>query len=204
MSIGTFIIIKNESEYVGYSIMSVLDQVDEMVFADGKSTDGTLEIIDYIKRKYDKDNKIKLFFDKDCKNLQDDYVDLFNWTLKQVKSDYAWFLHPDMICLNPESIKDSIKGAIRYSVKMISVAGEERDLVISYGRGGRWASIFRNAYGLHYAGWYGVLEEDCYFRDFTGDEHEYYEAKKYLPYNIEKTEICLVHYCDCKPYARRL
>lgn len=205
MKIGTFIILKNEAEFLGYHIMSILDYVDEMIFADGNSTDGSLEIIDYIKKKYDKEDKIRLFLDKDCKNLQEDYVNLFNWTLKQVKSEYVWFLHPDMICLNPETIKPSLETkGIRYFVGMESIAGETRDLRIVSGRGGKWATIYRNDYGLHYYGNYGTTEEDCYFSDFTGDRHEFYTLVKYLPYNILESGIKLVHFCDCKPYERRL
>jgi glycosyltransferase involved in cell wall biosynthesis len=204
MKIGTFIILKNESEYLGYHIMSLLDNVDEMIFADGNSTDGSLEILDYIKRKYDKDDKIKLFLNKDCKNLQEDYVTLFNWTLKQVKSDFVWFIHPDMICSNPEQIKTAIKSnAVRYFVNMDSIAGEKRDLHIVSGRSKKWATIYRNDFGLHYYGNYGTTEEDCYFRDFTGDMHEFYTLIKFLPYRIEESGINLIHYCDCKPYERR-
>ena len=61
--LSTFTIIKNEIDYVGYHIMSLLDFVDEMVFSDGNSTDGTLELIKYIKQTYDRSDKIKLFED---------------------------------------------------------------------------------------------------------------------------------------------
>ena len=201
-SISTFTILKNESEYIGYHIMSLLKYVNEMIFADGNSTDGTLEIIKYIQKKYDKEGKIKLFENKDCKNLDEDYVRLFNWTLKQCKSNYVWFIHPDMICLNPSIVLWSLNGDIRYSINVKSLAGK-RDIEIIEGRGKTWATIYKNDYGLHFHGYYGNADEDFYFRDFTGSVHELYLKKKMLPYDIVETKINLIHYCDCKPYKRR-
>jgi len=200
MKLSTFTIVKNESEYIGYGIMSVLDYVDEMVFADGNSTDGTIEIIEYIQKTYDKKGKIKLFKNKDCKNLQKDYVKLFNWTLKQCTGDYVWFLHPDMICTKFKKLpyKD-----IRYNVSMVSIAGEKRDLLIVRGRTDKWATIYKNDYGLHYYGYYGSHEEDLYFKDITGNDHTFYK-EKLIPYKIGDSEIELYHYCDTKPYNRRL
>jgi len=200
MKLGTFTIVKNEAEFIGYGIMSVLDHVDEMVFADGNSTDGTIEIIEHIQKTYDKKGKIKLFKNKDCKNLQKDYVKLFNWTIAQCKSDYIWFLHPDMICtkFKPLSYKN-----IRYNVGMVSIAGDNRELIISEGRADKWATIFKNDYGLHYYGFYGSREEDMYFRDITGNSHIYYKQTT-TPYIIGDSCIELFHYCDTKPYTRRL
>ena len=205
MKLSCFIIIKNEAEYVGYCIMSILPYIDEFVFCDGNSTDGTIEIIEYIKKKYDKDNKIKLFKNKDCKDLRDDYVKLFNWTLKQCSGDYVWFLHPDMIVVNPEIIRQELEKeeAIRYSIKMVSFAGDHKH-IWTEGRTDTWATIFANKHGLHYWGWYGDANEDLYFRDITGSEHILYKTIPYLSYEIVNTKITAYHYCDTKPYKRRL
>jgi len=202
-TVSTFTIVKNEVEYVGYNIMSVLDYVDEMIFVDGNSTDGTIELVKYIQKTYDKEKKIKLFLNKDCKNLKDDYVRLFNWTLKQCTGEYLWYLHPDMICSNPQLIHRSLKDGLRYSVKMISIAGERKDKVISSGRTNRWHTIYRNKFGLHYYGWYGTDEEDLYFADITGDEHINHLTVPNKPYRTFDTDIELYHYCDTKPYSRR-
>lgn len=196
-------IIKNEVDYVGYCIMSILPYVDEIVYADGNSTDGTIELIKYIQKRYDKQGKIKLFENQDCKNLQDDYVRLFNWTLAQCESDYVWFLHPDMICLNPEKIKPSLDGNIRYSVNVMSIAGEKRNKIFVDGRSNKWFTIYRNAYGLHYYGYYGTPNEDFYFRDLTGNRHICHNEDNDLPYEIKKSPITVIHYCDTKPYKRR-
>lgn len=204
MKISVFTIVKNEAEYIGYGIMSVLDYVDELVYADGNSTDGTLEIIEFIKHKYDKDDKIKLFKDKDCKDLREDYQKLFQWTLEQCKGDYVWFLHPDMICINPETIRQQILKGVRYNVNVISLAGEDREKIITGGRSYKWYPIYKNDFGLHFYGYYGSDDEDFYFKAFTGDEHIFWSKKKFLPYRIEDTNITLYHFCDCKPYKRRL
>jgi hypothetical protein len=105
-----------------------------------------------------------------------------------------------MICakFEPLSYKD-----IRYNVGMVSIAGENRDLVISEGRSNKWATIFKNDYGLHYYGFYGSNEEDMYFRDITGNDHTNYK-QTILPYKIGESGIELYHYCDTKPYKRRL
>ena len=41
--------VKNEAQFIGYSIMAVLPYVHEFVYACAKSDDGTDEILDYIK-----------------------------------------------------------------------------------------------------------------------------------------------------------
>jgi len=202
MTISTFTILKNEVEFIGHHVMSLLNFVDELVFSDGNSTDGTIEIIQYIQKKYDHDKKIKLFLDKDCKDLQDDYVRLFNWTLAQCKSEYIWFIHPDMLCLNPQVIKPSLESnAMRYSYKVRSFA--EGNKIITRGRGDRWYTIFKNAFDLHYWGYYGTAHEDLYFRDITGNQHVAHQLVEHLPYEIEDTPIEICHYCDTKPYERR-
>ncbi len=202
-SISVFSIIKNEVEYVGYGLMSILDYVDEICYADGNSTDGTIELIEHIKSKYDKDNKIKLFKDKDCMDLQESYLKLNNWILNQCTKEYAWFLHPDMICLNPEKIRE-MGDALRYTLKIASIAGERRELKIKEGRSDTWATIYKNAFGLHYHGYYGAQNEDLYFKDITEDEYIFWKELDYLPYEIADSGIRLYHYCDTKPYQRRL
>ena len=198
-------IIKNEAEYIGYSIMSVLDYVDELVYFDGNSTDGTIEIIEYIQKKYDKDKKIKLFKNKDFSNFKEDYVRLNNDCLKACSGDYIWFLHPDMTCLNPEVIKQNICGKyIRYNVKVDSIGGEKRDKLFTKGRLFRWQTIYKNDFGLHYYGYYGTPEEDFYFKDITGDDHSIYDFSNPKPYTIKDTNIKINHYCETKPYDRRL
>lgn len=203
MSITAFTILKNEIDYIGYSIMSILDYVDELVYADGGSTDGTIELIEHIKKKYDKDNKIKLFKNKDCKDLKKDYTRLFNWVLKQCTSDYVMFWHADMIMTNPKAFKNIKEPTIRYFINMVSfVKGGNK--YFSSGRANRWHTIYKNDYGLHQYGDYGSVHEDFYFRDITGDEHIICDLNPNLSYETQDSRLKAYHFCESKDYNRRV
>ena len=89
MSIGTFMLIKNESPWIAAHLLNVLPFIDEMVFLDGNSTDGTIEIIEHIRDNHEHGSKILLIKGKDPKNLQDDYVRLFNDALLKLNTDWA-------------------------------------------------------------------------------------------------------------------
>lgn len=195
--------VKNESQFIGYGVMSILDYVDEIVYADGNSTDGTLEILRHIKKKYDDKDKIKLFINKDCKNLTTDYERLFNFLLRKCTSDYVWFLHPDMLVTKPHEVRDSLGTGLRYNVKVRSIAGEHYNLDISEGRTDRWHNIYRRAHGIHYYGYYGSRDEDFYFKDITGTEHTPFDIMYPKPYMSYTTSIDVIHFCECKPYDRR-
>jgi len=195
--------VKNEAQFIGYGVMSVLDYVDEIVYADGNSTDGTLEILQHIKKRYDHKDKIKLCINKDCRNLQKDYERLFNFLLGKCKSDYVWFLHPDMLVTNPHEIREGLNDGLRYGINVRSVAGEHYNREIVSGRGGTWNNIYRNDYGIHYAGYYGSADEDFYFRDITGSSHDPYDIIYPKPYVSRLTDIEVYHFCECKPYERR-
>src|SRR5882672_11612172 len=114
MSLGAYTIIRNEAAWVGFCVMAAKEVVSEFVFFDGNSNDGTVQLLEYIAKKYKIDIKITL--DQDPKDLRDDYVKVFNDCLKQVKSDYAFFLHPDMIVVGNKGIPK--KGPMAYYTKM--------------------------------------------------------------------------------------
>ena len=205
MSIGTFTLVKGESFWIAAHILRVLPYVDQMVCFDGNSTDGTLEIIRAIKRDHDKDDKIRLVKDKDPKNLQDDYVRLFNECLRALDTDLAWFLHPDMYVVNPAQIlkvKDS--QAIALSTRMRSFGGDPGGqlLEIIEGRGPAWKNIYRLKnpdFGAHYHGHYGAADEDIYFSEITGKSHDHYgsEFGRY-PYIVEDSGIEVLHFSDVR------
>jgi glycosyltransferase involved in cell wall biosynthesis len=209
MSIGSFIIIKNEKEWIAANILNVLPYIDEMVFLDGNSTDGTLEIIKAIQSEHKDGWKIKLVEDQDPKDLQDDYVRVFNAAIKALSTDLAWFLHPDMYVMNPEQllvIKDS--PAVALSTSMRSFGGEPGgQLYEIVGRGQEWKNIYRNKnpdLGLHYFGWYGAAEEDCYFKAITGNKHEAKNNINEYPYAVSKSGLDCLHFSDVRPLKRRV
>lgn len=204
MTVSVFSLIKNESAFIGYGLMSILDYVDEVVYFDGNSTDGTLALLDHIKTKYDTKNKIRVYLDKDFKDFKDAYVKKFNECMKECRGDYLWYLHPDMVLTSYGSLPERDKWTAKaFSVNMRSFAGESMEYEIVQGRTRTWKTIMRNAFGLHYYGAYGAQNEDMYFRAITGESHELYENMRLYPYRVEDSGIKLWHFCECKPLNRR-
>ena len=217
MSIGTFQLVKNEREWVGPHILQVLPYVDQMVWYDGNSTDGTLEIIKHLQKEHPHGRKIHLFEGKDPADLRDDYVRLFNecmWRLEtegRLEIDWAWFLHPDMFVLNPEDIvKAGKSGAIAQFMHLDSYAGNPGGQLykFSLGRMSQWKNLYRfkNPYlGAHYWGHYGAANEDVYFSEITGDEHKHFgNAFSLYPYEVADSHIKACHFSDVRTYERRL
>ena len=208
-TVGTFCLIKNERPWIEAHLRSWLPHVDEMVFFDGNSTDGTLEIL----REYAKRGKIKLFEDKDPKDLQGDYVRLSNNCIRSLTTNYAIFAHPDMVLAEPGNIRE-LGDSISYTSHMQSFAGEPGAQLyeIIEGRGRKWKNIFRLRnpdLGCHYHGFYGSAEEDCYFSHITGDEHRMKWENGNLdlnqfPYCIKDSGLRILHYSDVRRRDRRI
>jgi glycosyltransferase involved in cell wall biosynthesis len=207
VSIGTFTIVKNEGEWIAAHVLRALPVIDEMVFFDGNSTDGTLEIIRAIRDTEPGGHKIKLFENRDPNDLQDDYVRVFNDCLREVKSDYAFFAHPDMWLVDPAQVLEAKKKcAVAMSVKLRSFAGEpDGPLFEIKGRGERWKSIHATSMGLVYHGHYGAWNEDVYPTAIVGDSREFHgDNFTWYPYGVEESGIELLHFSDVRPYPRRL
>lgn len=203
MSLGVFTLVKNEAHWIGFSVMSVKDIVDQFVYFDGNSDDGTVELLTHIKNKYNLN--IEIHTDKDPVNLKEDYVRLFNECLSKVKTDHAWFLHPDMIMTQAPAPASMNSNVLAYSVNVKSFAGDAgvRVLEIKEGRTDKWKSIMKNSMGLHYYGNYGVHNEDMYFRDITGDEYRISNDYSTYPYEVLDSGIVLNHYSDVRTKERR-
>jgi len=206
MKIGSFCLIKNEINFIESHVKSWVHYLDNMVFFDGNSTDGTLEVL----RKYAISNpKILLFEDMDVKDLDKDYTRLSNEAMWACPCDMAMFLHPDMFPVNGEALRAIPDDCIAASVGMESYAGEPKGEIFKItGRGTSWKNIYRLRnpnLGAHYFGAYGAKNEDTYFSEITGDEHKYHgqDFSRY-PYPILKTDLLVKHYSDVRPYARRL
>ena len=200
--LGAYTLIKNEVPWIGYCVMAARHAVSEFVYYDGNSDDGTIEILEYLRDK--KGVNIKLYKNKDPKNLQDDYVRMFNEALSQLRTMFAMFLHPDMIVTDGNW--SPVDGPLAYTVKMDSYAGDPQGPLHRFaaGRTDRWKNIMKNSLGLHYHGHYGAANEDTYFREITGDEHEMHTEPKDYPYGVGDSGLRLAHYSDVRPYARRL
>ncbi len=204
MNLSVFSIIKNESQFIGYGVMSLLPYVDEIVYADGNSTDGTLELLDYIKSKYDPEGKIKVFKGMDCADFKEDYVRLFNELMEKCDGRYLWYSHPDMILTEPGKLADRGKWDFKAAyVNMRSFAGEDMDMEIVKGRTDKWKTIMKNDFGLHYWGYYGDPHEDMYFKHITGSEHKVNKDMRRYPFAVEDSGIKVWHMCECKPRKRR-
>lgn len=203
MKLSAFSIVKNEAQFIGYGAMSILPYVDQIVYADGNSTDGTLEILEHIKKAYAGD-KLKILRGWDFKDFKEDYVRLFNDLMKQCAGEYLWYCHPDMILREPGRIADIGKdGALAYYLNMRSFGGEDLDLEITKGRTDKWKTIMKNTLGLHYWGHYGDANEDMYFREITGDEHIVRPRMDDYPFQVKDLGAHVEHYCECKPRKRR-
>lgn len=204
MTLGSFCIVKNEARWIGFHILAALPHVDEMVFFDGNSTDGTVEIIQHLQSKYQEvREKVRLYINCDPKDLKDDYVRVFNECLKAVTTDYAWFLHPDMIVLDGPR---DIGAHLAYSVRMRNLGGDPGGPILEFveGRSKSWKTIMKNDLGIHYFGHYGAWNEDMYFSEVTGDEHQYHHEHGDYPFDVGDSGIRLLHYSDVRPHARRL
>lgn len=209
MSIGSFILIRNEKDWIGPHLASWLPHLDEMAFLDGRSTDGTLDIIKDFRASHPHGHKITLVEDRDPKNLREDYTHLFNEALHTLKTDWALFLHPDMLPVNPEVLSKIGSDGVAFSTHMRSFAGEPGGQLYEIsGRGDGWKNIYRLRnpdLGAHYFGAYGAANEDVYFRDITGDSHEFHGEKfDRYPYEVHDSGLEILHFSDVRKYERRL
>lgn len=209
MSIGSFTLVKNEAGWIAPHILRILPFIDECVFFDGNSDDGTIEIIEFIQSAHPDGNKIRLVKDRDPKDLKEDYVRLFNECLRSLSTDLAIFLHPDMYVINPSrllDVKDS--SAVALTTKMRSFGGEPGgQLYEIVGRGPAWKNIYRLRnpdLGAHYWGHYGHVNEDVYFSAITGSAHVLHEKIAKYPYAVADSGLEILHFSDVRPYARRV
>lgn len=208
MTIGSFTLIRNEAPWIAANLLAWLPYLDEMVLFDGNSEDGTLEIIEAVKREHPEGSKITLVKDKDPKDLQADYVRLFDECLRTLSTDLAAFLHPDMI---PSKVPElgHLAGCVAASMRMRSFAGEPgAQLYEIKGRGEAWKNVYRLRnpdLGAHYFGHYGHSAEDVYFSEITGAEHAHHGSNfSAYPYEVVDSGIEVLHFSDVRPYARRL
>lgn len=211
MKISVFSPVKNESEFIGYSVMAVLPYVHEILYGVADSDDGTYPLLLHIAQKYGQ-GKLKLYRGMDPKepNWDFDPMDMkaynaaYNYLIDRATGDAVWFLHPDMIVTNPEVIPQIKEGPLAWYINLTSYARDAQTQILR-GRCKQWKNLHVKDFGLHYWGGYGSQDEDLYFRDITGDSYKFsgwdFES---APYEIADSGIHANHYCELKSYERRL
>lgn len=192
----------NEAQFIGYSIMALHPYVDEFVYAvSPKSEDGTVEILRHIAKNY---GKVRILlqskYDFDPHDTKA-YNESFDDCIQQARDGAVWFCHPDMVCTKFEPLKE---GPLAWSAKITSYA-KDLTTVISKGRCTEWKNIHAKKFGLAYRGSYGSQNEDFYHQEITGNSLKHYgtDFKKY-PYRVSTSGIEVNHYCENKPFERRL
>lgn len=197
--------VKNEAQFIGYSIMAIWPYVEEFVYAVAPSCDdGTIDILRHIAKNY---GKVRLLidprYDFDPHDMKA-YNASFNDCIQQTRCDAAWFLHPDMIVTNPQRIAELKEGPLAWTVNMTSFAGDLKT-VITKGRADKWKNIHAKKFGLHYFGGYGSVNEDFYHSEITGKSYRHFGTNfQEYPFEVANSGIDVNHYCEVKPYKRRL
>ena len=206
MTIGSFTLIKNEILWIRDHLEAWLPLLDQIVFFDGNSTDGTYEVLSEYKEKYP--HKLLVAENTDPHDLQDDYVRLFNGALRCLDTDFAFYIHPDMFPIGgEENLKKLDTNTLAYTVNIRSFAGNPGNQLYELeGRAKAWKTIMRLKpdFGLHYYGHYGSAEEDMYFSEITGDQHQFHKDFDKYPYTVRNSGIEIAHFSDVRPFERRL
>lgn len=192
----------NEAQFIWASIMSAHPHVTEFVYAvSPKSDDGTIEILRHIAKNYGNVRILlqhKYDFDPHDEKA---YNASFQDCIDQTRCDAVWFYHPDMVVKKWNDLKE---GPLAWTTQITSYAGD-LSTVITKGRCNEWKNIHAKKFGLVYRGGYGSQNEDFYHADITGNSFKHYgtDFKKY-PFEVATSGIELNHYCENKPYKRRL
>lgn len=173
MKITVHSIVKNEENYIWYSIMSVIDFVDEIVVWDTGSTDSTVEII----KQAQKQNQDKISFKEAGPVTPEGYSRLRQKMLEETKADWVVVVDGDEVWWQ-ESIKNVTNWINRGNVDAIitpyfNVVGDiyhyQEEKAGRYSIDGRVGNLTirafkRNIPGLHVENPYGL---EGYF-DETG------------------------------------
>ena len=192
----------NEAPWIGYSILSALPYVHEFIYAlDEATSDGTRELLHHIKDKYAHEKLIIIDTPNFHPSETAKYNAAFNVCIAKMTGDAAWFYHPDMLVTEWGNLPDD---ALAWWTNVTSFAGDF-STVITKGRCDKWKNIHAKKFGLHYFGGYGSQNEDFYHSDITGKSYRHFgtEFQKY-PFAVKDSGVKINHYCELKPYKRRL
>jgi glycosyltransferase involved in cell wall biosynthesis len=205
MKLSVICPVKNEAEFAGFAIMSVLPYIHEIVLACAPSTDGTDALLDYIKATYAGD-KLRLLREPRYDWSPHDtpaYNAAYNDCIAAATGDAVWFLHMDMICTNPEAIATMPPHPLAWFTRLTSLAGDF-ETVITKGRATEWKNIHAKKFGLTYHGAYGSQNEDFYHTAITGKTFVHHgSAFNKYPFIVGDSGLRCLHLCEMKGYKRR-
>ena len=193
----------NEIQFIGYSIMSALPYVHEFVYAlDEKSDDGTRDLLNDLKTHEAHEKLILLETPTFHPHDMEAYNAAFNSCIEKATGESVFFYHADMLVTKwPD---ESLPESQAWWTNVTSYAGDFQT-VITKGRCGKWKNIHMKNFGLNYWGGYGSQNEDFYHRDITGNAHRHYGTDfSMYPFEVKDSGIRVNHYCELKPYKRRL
>ena len=202
MRISVIAPVLNEAAFIGYSIMSLHPHVEEFVYAvSPKSNDGTIDILRHIAKNY---GKVRLLVDSRYDFDPMDtvaYNKSFQDCIDQARGDAIWFCHPDMVTTR---WNEPPEGPLAWWTNVTSYA-KDFNTVITKGRCGQWKNIHQKKFDLRYLGSYGSVNEDFYHSSITGKSLKHFGTNFSLyPYEVANSGIEVAHFCELKPYARRL
>lgn len=92
-SIWSHTLVKNEDRYVWYSVMSVIEYMDKMLIWDTGSTDNTIQILEYIQKKYPKKVEVKKLKDISI----EEFPQVRQRMLEETRSDWVFILDGDEV-----------------------------------------------------------------------------------------------------------
>jgi len=98
-SVSALYVVKNEEEYLPFSIKSVYDAVQEIVVVDNGSTDGTVESIKGF-------SKAKLYFSDEAS-----FSDLRNFALSKISGDWVLIVDADEVFY--DDLKERLQALVR-------------------------------------------------------------------------------------------
>lgn len=93
MKISVHSLVKNEERYLWYSVMSIVNQVDEVLLWDTGSTDGSIEIAKQLQKQFPDKIKLRFFNDVD----KDEFTKLRQKMLEETKADWVFILDGDEV-----------------------------------------------------------------------------------------------------------
>lgn len=167
MEIWAHTLVKNEARWLWFSVVSVINHVDKILLWDSGSTDGTLEIIQELRKKYPG----KIHFQKKEIGTPEEFAKVRQEMLDETKSDWFIVLDGDEIWWD-DSIKKVVNEIKKNGNKIESVVVPTINLVgdifhYQTKSGGKYQFgnlkghynlrvVKRNIPGLHSQGVHGV------------------------------------------------